>query len=53
MVKLALSSVVRVWLSGQAPACKAVYTGSNPVIRSHVVAGQSRPRAALTGAFAS
>ena len=25
---------VRVWLSGEAPACKAVYTGSNPVIRS-------------------
>ena len=24
----------RVWLSGEAPACKAVYTGSNPVIRS-------------------
>lgn len=28
--------ITRVWLSGQAPACKAVYTGSNPVTRSKV-----------------
>lgn len=31
---LAWYCLTRVWLSGQAPACKAVYTGSNPVTRS-------------------
>ena len=31
---LAVSYLLRVWLRGKAPACKAVYTGSNPVTRS-------------------